>query len=264
MEIKSLNKIIMKKRILVLAAAVACAFSFSACDGNIEGIFSGTDILGHITLYTSNPTNGAQAYNGGDTLRFASAMCNANVDSVYINAGEYSGSYDIHIGTVMVGTTDNLLTNDVANITFPLCGVNVRDTTTGTFAISCPINDFSFFEYLDTTDYTSMINTGLAIGNEMGNLFVVAVSEEAFYLGYAGSITFTHYGGEGALVQGSVNDVDAIYVTKDQISTIANMSEAERAEINLGNYFPHITFAGEISSRRANIAAVMQALDEME
>lgn len=254
----------MKKRLTVIATAVACMFGFSACDGNFIDILEGTDILGHITLYTSNPTNGSQAYNGGDTLRFASAMCNVNVDSVMIEAGEYSGNYDIHIGTVMVGTTDNLITNEVANITYPLCGINVRDTATGTYAISCPINDFGFFEYLDTTNYNSLITTGLTIGNEMGNLFVVAVSEEAFYLGFSGSLTISAYGREGSLVQGSANNVDAIYVTTSQISQIANMSEAERAQINLANYFPHLTFNGEFSCRRANIEAVMQALNEIQ
>ena len=254
----------MKKRFVLVATAVACMFGFSSCDGNILDIFEDTDILGHITLYTSNPSNGEQAFNGGDTLRFASSMCNVNVDSVAIEAGEYSGSYDIHIGTVMVGTTENLITGDVANITFPLCGINVRDTVTGTFPISCPITDFSFFEYLDTTNYSSLINTGLTIGNEMGNLFVVAVSEEAFYLGFSGNITISAYGREGALVQGAANNVDAIYVTTSQISQIANMSAAERAQVDLASYFPHLTFNGEFSSRRANIEAVMQALDEIQ
>ncbi len=252
----------MKKRLTVVATAVACLFGFSACDDPLS-IFDGTDILGHITLYTSNPSNGEQAYNGGDTLNFASAMCNVNVDSVYISAGEYSGSYDVHVGTVMVGTTDNLITNDVANITYPLCGLNVRDTVTGTFPIVCPVTDFGFFEYLDTTDYNSLITTGLSIGNAMGNLFVVAVAEDAYYLGYNGTVTISSYGKEGALVQGTLNNVDAIYVTADQISTIAHMSEAERATIDLATYFPHLTFNGEISSRRANIEAVMQALDEL-
>lgn len=249
----------MKKRVLALAVATACAFGFVACDG-MENL----DIVGHINLTASNPTGGEQAYQDGQTINFASAMCNVNIDSVYIEAGEYSGTYDINAGTVFAGTTQALITNDQVNISFPLCGINLRDTVTGTYAISCPINDFALFEHLDTTDVGALINSGLALGDNIGNLFAVAVSDTSYYLGFSGEVVLTTYGGLYTRVQGTVNNVEAIYVTKGQIEAIAAMDETERAGINLENYFPHITFNGQISSMRADIALVMQALDEME
>lgn len=249
----------MKKRVLAIAALVAFTFGFVACDGETN-----LDLVGHINLMATNPTGGEQAYADSTALNFGSAMCNVNIDSVFIEAGEYSGTYDIHAGTVFVGTTQTLLSNDIANITFPLCGINLRDTIADTYEISCPIDDFSFFEYLDTTNVSSLITTGLAFGEDLGNLFAVAVSEDAYYIGYAGTITIYTYGPEYMRVVGHVNNVDAIYVTGSQIEAIAHMTEAERAAIDLATYFPHITFSGQISSMRANIELVMQALDEME
>lgn len=249
----------MKKNVLALAVAAMCAFSFTACDG-LEDL----DLVGHINLVATNPTGDSQAYADSTALNFSSAMCNVNVDSVYIEAGEYAGTYDVHAGTVMVGTTQNLISNDIANITFPLCGINLRDTTVGTFAIDCPIDDFGFFEYLDANDVNSLITTGLSVGDNLGNLFAVAVSEEAFYIGFSGNVTVTAYGrNELSRVEGTVNNVEAIYVTVSQIEALANMSAAERAAItDLANYFPHITFNGTFSSMRADITTVMAALNE--
>lgn len=247
----------MKKNLLALAVAAMCAFCFSACD-ELEGL----DLVGHINLLATNPTGGEQPYSDSTELAFRSAMCNVNVDSVYIAEGEFAGTYDIHAGTVMVGTTQNLVSNDVANITFPLCGINLRDTVVGTYAISCPVNDFGFFEYLNAADVNTLITTGLAIGDNLGNLFVVAVSEESFYIGYSGSVNITAYGrNELARVEGTVSNVQAIYVTVPQLEALMNMPASERPS-DLAAYFPHMTFDGNISSMRADITSVLEALNE--
>lgn len=255
--INPLNKYPMKKSILVLAVAAMCAFSFSACDE-----LGDLDLVGHINLTATNPTGGEQAYADSTELAFKSAMSNVNIDSVYIDAGEYAGTYDLHAGTVMVGTTQTLISNDVANITFPLCGINLRDTVVGTYTISCPVDDFGFFEYLNAADVNTLITTGLEIGGELGNLFAVAVSEDAFYIGYSGSINISAYGrNELSRVEGTVNNVDAIYVTVSQLEALMNMPASERPS-DLAAYFPHITFNGAISSMRADISTVIDALNE--
>lgn len=247
----------MKKSIIALAVAAMCAFGFTACE-DLEDL----DLVGHINLTATNPVGGTQAYADSTALNFKSAMCNVNIDSVYIDAGEYAGTYDIHAGTVMVGTTQNLVSNDIANITYPLCGINLRDTIVTTYPISCPVNDFSFFQYLDTADVNSLITTGLAIGDDLGNLFAVAVSEEAFYIGYSGSINITSYGrSELQRVEGTVNNVEAIYVTVSELEALVALPVDQRPT-DLANYFPHITFNGSISSMRADITTVMDALNE--
>lgn len=247
----------MKKSIITLAVAAICAFGFSACEG-LEDL----DLVGHITLTATNPTGGDQAYADSTELAFKSAMCNVNIDSVYVESGEYAGTYNVNAGTVMVGTMQNLVSNDIANITFPLCGINLRDTVVANYAISCPVNDFSFFEYLNAASVQTLITTGLQIGGELGNLFAVAVSEESFYIGYSGSVNITAYGrNELSRVEGTVNNVEAIYVTVPQLEALMAMPVSERPT-NLAAYFPHMTFNGRISSMRADITTVIDALNE--
>lgn len=253
----------MKKNLLVIAAAVASAFTFNACE---EG--QTMDLFGSINLVATNPvdtwTGLTQPYADSTVLNFGSALCNVDIDSVMVGDGEDSVSvYDVYAGTIMVGTTQNLLSNDVANLTFPMCGVNLRDTVTGTYEISCPIDQFSFYQYLDTTNVNSLITSGLEIGDELGNIFAVAVSEDAFYLGYSGTITITSFADHNyRRVEGTVNNVNAVYVTADQIAALAQMPEEQRADIDLASYLPHITFSGTISSMRANIGVILEALEE--
>lgn len=247
----------MKKSILALAVAAMCAFSFSACEG-----FEDLDLVGHINLTATNPTGGDQAYTDNTTVNYKSAMCNVNVDSVLIESGELAGTYAVFAGTVMVGTTQTLVSNDIADITYPLCGINLSDTNTGVYEISCPVNDFSFFQFLDTTNVQSLIASTQTVNEVLGNLFAVAVSEEAFYIGFSGSVNVTSYGrNELSRVEGTVNNVEAIYVTVSQIEELVNLPEDQRPT-DLASYFPHITFNGSFSSMRADIDSVLEALNE--
>ena len=250
----------MKKSIIALAVAAMYAVSFTASDG-----LDDLDLVGHINLTATNPVSGfpglTQAYTDSTSLNFRSAMCNVNIDSVYVDAGELSGTYDLHAGTVMVGTTQTLISNDVANLTFPMCGINLRDTTVGTYNITLPINDFSFIDYLDTTDVNSLISSGLSLGENLGNVFAVAVSEDAYYLGCSGTISITAYGSELQRVEGTVNNVQAVYITREQIEYLAGLTAEQRASVDLATYLPRITFNGAISCMRADINAVLNALE---
>lgn len=251
----------MKKKLVALAAVVACAFTFGACEE-----FGDLDLVGHINLTATNPVQGlpglTQAYEDSTVLNFKSAMCNVSIDSVYIEAGEYAGSYEINAGTVFVGTRQDILVNDVAQLTFPLCGINLRDTVVGNYPISLPIDDFSFIDMLDTTNVNTLITTGLAVGGNVGNVFAVAVSEEAFYLGFSGTVSISAYGQDFHRVEGTLNNVQAVYVTLEQLEYLAGLSPEQRASFDLAAYLPKITFNGSISTMRANIDAIVDALNE--
>lgn len=246
----------MKKRFFAIATAVAFALSFTACDGEegLAELIESTNLTGHITLYTSNPS-GAQQWGANDTLTFKSAVTNVKFDT--IQAFDTTIAAHIDAGTVMIATTDNVLTSgNNANITFPLAGINLRGNTATTYTISCPIDDIEFFRQFDTTGVMQMITSGIDLGGQVGNLFAVAVDSNHFYLGYEGSVVISSFGEEGSLVEGTVNNVRAIYVTDSQIEQLANgtLSSAD---------LPTITFNGVISSRRTNIEALISALDEM-
>lgn len=252
----------MKKSFIALAVAAMCAFSFTACDE-----FEDLGLVGNITLTTTNPVAGipglTQAYDAGVTIDFKSAMCNVSIDSVTIDTTDYAGTYHIEAGTVMVGTVQNLVNNDIANLTFPLCGINLRDTVVGDYTISMPINDFTFIDYLDTSNINSIIAAGLTIGEGVGNVFAVAVSDSAYYIGHSGTITITAYGKDLQRVEGNVN-VEAIYVTLEQLEYLANLDATGRNQYanTIQNFFPRITFTGQISCTRAKIDTVIDALEE--
>lgn len=248
----------MKKRVLAIAAVAACAFAFNACE---EGQTMG--ILGNIELTVNEPVNGwlglTQPYTDGQTLSFGSSVCNVNIDSL-VNGDDI----DIVAGTIMVGTTGNVLTNDVANLTYPMCAFNLTDTIATSYEISCPIDQLDFYEYIDETDVNSLITTGLMIGDELRNMFAVAVSEDGYYLGYDGTISISTYAGRNyQRVVGTVNNVNAVYITREQLAALIAMPENERPT-DLSTYLPHTTFTGTFTSVRANIDVLMEALEESE
>ena len=240
----------MKKRFFAIATAVAAMFGFAACEGeNPFGNLNGTtDLLGHITLIASNPQNGEQPYGEGDTLNFASAMCNINLtieDSIAVDKG-----------SLFIGTEANLLQGENANITYPLIGLNLRDTAEIEYEVNCPVDQVSFFKTIDSTNWRSLLTENQP---DLGNIVVLAASEHALYIGYAGTITITRFAGMGTLVQGTFNNVKAAYVTEADIEALA---EEDIETIDIEARFPHITLNGEISSRRADIQAVIEQLDE--
>lgn len=245
----------MKKTFLAIATAVACMIGFTACDdpAALERLVEQTDLAGHMTLTTSN-ANGVQAYASGDTLSFKSAIANVKFDTIYLD--DHITITDIDAGTLIVGTRDNLITADSADLQPPYLGINLRDTTTGTYQIACPIDNIEFFRYLSTQSVALLICSGITFEDNIGNLFAIACDEEHYYIGTSGTITVTDFGAAGGQVKASVN-VNAIYVTDSQIEAIAN---GQMEATNL----PTITFSGEVSSRRANIEAVVNALNEAE
>lgn len=240
----------MKKRFAIIATAVAAMFGFAACEGDnpFENLTDVPDLLGHINLTVSEATAGDQAYADGDVLNFASAMSNVNLT--------IEDTLVVDYGSVLIGTEANLLSGNVANITFPLIGINLRDTVTGNYEINCPVNQISFFENLDTSDWRNLITKNQP---NLGNIFVVAANEHAMYIGYEGTVNITKFNGMGTLVEGTVNNVKALYVTEQDIEDL--MDEDDPASINIVERFPHVTFNGEIASRRADMQAVLQALD---
>ncbi len=248
----------MKKTLSVIAVAVALAFSFSACDEDLG-------LLGNITLTSSNAI-GDQAYVADQTFEFHSAICNANFSNVAIHIDSLGIDTVINgsLGAVFVGLTDNLLSaSDFNNITFPLCGINLRDTVAGTYNFTYNI-DWSLVEQIDTTSLNKMITSGMAASNGLGNIFVVAASENSFYLAVAGNINVTEFGGNGSLVKGNINNVMCIYVTREHIETLMRMPASQRESINMLTEFPFITFNGNMESRRASIETVMQALETLD
>lgn len=247
----------MRKKVFLMATAIACMFGFASCDDlNIEKLTE-ADVIGHINIYASNPTNtdkGDQYYANGDSTNFKSALCNVNFT--------YEDEISIDAGSVFVGTENNLLTStDGVEITLPLIGINLRDTVPGSYEVNCPVNQISFFEHLDTVNWMSLITTN---NSELGNVVVIPTSESAMYIAYNGTIDIEQFQQMGSLVKGTINNVHAVYVTLDDVEALMALDETVRKQIDLINNFPQITLNGVISCRRANIGEIITALDEMQ
>lgn len=247
----------MKKTLSVIAIALAMVFGFTACEDDFG-------LLGSITLTSSN-ANGDQPYAADQTFEFHSAICNVNFSNYHllIDSLDVDTTVTGSLGAVFVGLTENLLSaNDFDNITFPLVGINLRDTVAGEYAFGYPV-DWTLIEMIDTTNMNRMITDGIALSGMLGNLFVVAANETSFYLAVNGNINITSFGRNGELVNGSINDVQCIYITRDHLHNLMALTPEQRLSINFATEFPTITFNGRMESRRASIETVMQALENM-
>ena len=247
----------MKKTLSVIAIAVAMAFGFTACEDDLG-------LLGSITLTSSN-ANGDQAYAADQTFNFQSAICNVNFSDYHLQIDSLGIDTTItgSLGSVFVGLTENLLSaNDFDNITFPLVGINLRDTVVGQYDFNY-IVDWSFIELIDTTNLNRMICDGIAYSGMLGNIFVVAASEQSFYMAVSGNINITSFGGNGELVNGTINNAVCVYITRDHLQNLMALTPEQRLSINPATEFPTLTFNGSMESRRASIQTVMQALENM-
>lgn len=248
-----LNQIIMKKSFTTIALAVACMFGFSACDeADLEDILNSSNALGHITLTTADPSEGTQAYNGGENLNFKSAVCHVFVDE--------HGVPIVDAGNIFVGTTESVVNENVTT-TFPICGLKVYGHEAGDYAITCPVQSFDFIDQISHMGIYRLMRFGIVFANQPQNLFVLAASEDGYYIGYEGTIHVSQFGAEGELVEGTLDNVKALYITKQEFKAIANMEPGDRPQ-DLTTQFPHITFNGEISSRRVTTEQVVSALEE--
>jgi len=257
----------MKKSILVIATAVACMLGFSACDGNEAQLqnqlqqYAGSDLLGHIYLLPSEPQNGAMfQYNHSavnvDTMKFKSAMCNAS----FTYEGEMTDSaVVVDAGALFFGSYTDIIAEGTVNIQFPMIGINLRDTMPGDYTISVPTGDFSFIEDLNEHNWSYYLTNN---DIQYGNMMVVAVSEDDYYICYEGSIHISEFSTVGTIVRGAVQNVKAFYVTKQQLELLLAIPESAREALT--HYLPTITFNGEISSRRANIEQIVDELEDME
>ena len=64
-------------------------------------------------------------------------------------------------------------------------------------------------------------------------------------------------------VVGTVNNVNAIYITREQLGALIQMPEEERPT-DLSTYLPRTTFTGTFTSIRANIDVLMEAFEDAD
>ena len=257
----------MKKTFFSLLVAALCLPMFTSCDDLID-IFN-SDALGTINLTTSQAANGDQLYADDSTITFKAGLCNVNHRNIHIDVDTLGVDYDttllnVNAGAIYIGVNGVNVMENTANIDWPLFGMNLRDTTVGTYYFFLPVQTFAFLNFIDTTSINSLVATGLTFQRFPFNLFAVAADKDHFYIGYSGSVNVTTFGSEGSMVEGTFNNVKAYYVTTDKLREMIALGAAEWNNRTLASELPTITFNGSFNSRRVNMTSAINRLNEMD
>lgn len=248
----------MKKSIIAIATAVACMFAFSACTPEDEAQLQqlannalDNEALGSIYLVPSNLQPGSWANQNhpsvvaGDTMWFNSSMC----DTTFT----YDG-VNINPGVLFLG--GNIQTNPV-HVNFPLLGINLRDDAHTDYPISSVTGDFSFVSSINENNWRYYLTHN---DIQFGNLMLIAVSENDYYICYDGNIHVDTFSAVGTIISGRIENVQAFYVTKQQLQALLLLDD------NMRDYLyallPHVTFNGAIQSRRT--VWVREVVNELE
>ena len=237
----------MKVRHLFLGAAIALALLFTACTEEELN-----NLAGNIKVSVTQADGTA-----ADSLIFQSSL-NDEVDSA----------------TIILGMESKILTSGGAKVDFPFVGAKLMGISEDTYPITFPISDTNFLFHLDWTELITNSENAY-------NLLVVAMSENAYYIGATGSIEVEEYPEMGELLKGSVRNVEAYYITSAEIeelrtliATAADPTADGFADAvarlapyatagNYIDYFPKVTFNGTINSRKANISSVLTSLNNL-
>lgn len=251
----------MKKSIFAIAAAVACMFTFSACQPEDQDQLLQlahqaleNESLGSIYLVPSYLQNGTfyqqnhQSVVAGDTMRFNSAMCDTNFT--------YEGT-NVYPGVLFIGGNIKLKENNDVEINFPLLGINLRDDLHQDYPISNVTGDFTFVNHINEYNWKYYLTHN---DIEFGNMMIIAVTEDDYYICYDGNVHINEFSAMGTIVSGAIQNVKAFYVTKDQLAILVNLPSQQRDY--LYTLLPHVTFNGEIASRRT--VWVGNVVDELE
>ena len=221
---------------------LVCTTIFSSCSP--EEILD--KLFGEIQFTVSESTE-ETAYANNEIVKFKSSLTDmASLDSNSLN-------------NIYIGATIELTQADA--VIAPYCGFQLVDTVATRYPISLPISIEEFAQFNAENILTSMMDT---------NVFIMAVNDTSWYVGYDGTIIVEEYPNYGYLATGSFEDIKAFYITKtdvDYIKDLVNRSmEGDIEAIDLlatltpNNIFPSITLNGSYSSRRANISGLLESL----
>ena len=258
----------MKKRILLIATAVACMFGFSACSGddaaaiqNAAQQLADSGVLGHIYLVPSNQNNGLlgehnAAIMNSDSLKFKSGLCCVKLNTQGVSGVDVD---EVDLGVLCFGSEKDVVVNSNNEVQFPLIGFNLRDTTpqlhNGDYPISIPTveveGDFSFIEDLNRNNwnyYLTNNNIQVTGVGERPNIMIIAVNEEEYYVCYSGKIHIDAFPAVAGRMNGQVVNVKAFRVTKTGLPFLIGYEN--RANSILAALLPTVTLNGEISIPR--------------
>ncbi len=272
----------MKKRILLIATAVACMFGFSACTEddaaaiqNAAQQLADSGVLGHVYLVPSQKNDGLMgehnaAMMNADTLKFKSGVC-----CVKLSTDGIGGVDSVDLGVLSFGSYSDVLIDENNQVQFPLIGFNLCDTTpeehNGDYDLGIPSidirGDFSFIDELNENNwnyYLTHNNISITGVGQRPNIMIIAVNENEYYVCYSGKIHIDAFPAVASRLNGQVQNVKAFRVTKAGLPLLVNYSD--RATSILSALLPTVTLNGEISIPRmtSENVKVIEALEHLD
>ena len=235
----------MKNKLYSFVCALVCLTMFCSCDPT--SVLD--DLLGEMTLTVANCNSDKNPYRVGDTINFKSSI----VDETDLISAD-------SINTIFLGANIELSQAEV--LTTPYCGFQLKDTIAKSYPITISIDSISDIANLKPDSLLT------SIGND--NVFIMPVSDTAWFIGYDGTITLNDYPEYGHLAEGNFDSVKAYYITNyainyitDLVNRAANLdmdATTELQSLTLETAFATVTFNGSFASRRANIATIIESL----
>ena len=219
----------MKKRLFNGILAITCLFSMASCDG-VEFINSVIEdgLLGNSTVYITNEAGDV------DTLAFTSSV-----------ADDFSKTVNdiTSVATIDLSANVDLTSNDLA---FPFMAFQFADTTTGSYALDHLLTVERLYHFnFDTL-------SSILAGPSGTNLIVIAMSDTAWYISDAGNINVSAYPAVGFMLEGTLNNVSAYYITQSNIDRL-NQAIDNGTMVSPNEFIHPVTMSGNFSSRRAAI-----------
>ena len=232
----------MKKLLTIFA--IACSFAFVSCedDSLLSDILD--EVLGEATI---NMT-----YDSGDGYSFEFSNCANDIiigDSLDENA-DYRGMYN----TFVLGANITMTDSTLEQIPYPLFAMKLSDVTAKTYQFDTLLNPAMLIEGFDFRDIITHASDE--------NLMVLAESDNSWYWAISGSFTAESYPAEvGDMLTGTFNNVHAFHVTQSAIDDIEEVYNqcvqtgdyTTLMNLRMEDYFPIVTFNGNVESMKLNI-----------
>lgn len=234
----------MRKTFYSLVCAAACLLTLTSCDPTFLD-----ELLGNATLTISDPTSSTY-YADSTEISFSSSLTDRLT-------AEDSASWS---NLALSANIDLTMSSSIAP---PYLGIATTDTLCHSYAVTSPF----YFSNLASFNADQLLSS-----TSSDNLFVLAASDTCWYIGYAGTITIDSFPAYGSLMQGTVSQVQARYITQSKLDYVTDlMDRAEQmdaeaitalAALDTNTYFQTVTFNGSFASRRYTINALVQSLQK--
>lgn len=228
----------MKKSTFFASFVLLALFALTSCDEmniSVDDI-TGGELVGSASLtVTHNGPNGIVT----DSMNFRSSIADA------FDLSKFDSTLVEGYSTVAISANVNLTDADVS-LAFPFMYYRINDTLSGSYAFDTILT----IEMLHNLNFDTLVN--VLANPDGGNMILIAENDSCWYITFDGSLVVTEYPTVGHLINATVSNATAWYVTQSKVNELSadidNMNYTHLGDLDY--YFPRVTLSGNITSRR--------------